>query len=124
MGNHHAGNAIGKAALDAEANRNGRTALQILDEICEPWRGHDAEFESEDPDKPGHVHPDYDDWLHPLAPLGKLIAEAFGESGHDYAKGFDIDNEGNGRDSEDPEHAVEVWYEGPLKSFRRRYDFC
>ena len=52
MGNHDAGRAIGRAARAALINRNGRSAIQILDEICEQWRGYDAEFESDDPNNP------------------------------------------------------------------------
>ena len=66
MGNHVAGSAMGKQAQLLMSNRpSGMTALQLLDMICEPHRGCDAEFEAEDPSRPGHVHPEFRDWCDP-----------------------------------------------------------
>ena len=51
-------------SIRAEAKKiSQREALRLLDLICEPWRGCDAEFEAEDMDF--------------NAPLGRLIAAAF-----------------------------------------------
>lgn len=117
MGNHHASKAMGIAAEAAfRANRkhlNKETALKILDTICKPWKGCDAEFESEDPKKPGHIHPDYTFYTDPMAPLGKLIAVAFGKKGVDYVDEFKKDNDEKGS-----------WYDGPYTAFHKRYDFC
>lgn len=126
MGNHTAGKAMGLAAASALKNRSGRTALEILDEICEPWRGCDAEFEMEDPANPGYVHPEIGNYNDPDGPLGILIAEAFGDPGVDYMKGWHSD------DSDEQDAAGDRWWGhlrdparmGPCRKFRKRYDFC
>lgn len=114
MGNHTAGAAMGRATELALEMRTTQTAIELLDKICEPWRGCDAEFESEDPNNPGNINPDYDNYTDPNAPMGKLIAEAFGEAGHDYATGWINDDEA----------AVDAWWDGPYGKFRSRYEFC
>lgn len=117
MGNHYAGNAMGKQAQLLMANRPpGMTALQLLDLICEPHRGCDAEFESEDPDRPGHVHPEFPDWCfpHANAGLGMLLLEAFAPNGV-----ADL-----GRFSTDDEEAQDAWWDEVVVPFRKRYDFC
>lgn len=122
MGNHYAGNTIGKQAQAIYANRPaGQTALQILDQICEPFRGCDAEFESEDPNRPGHVHPDFDNWRdpHPGAGLGMLLLEAFAPNGID-----DLQRFAPGFDDRDDEVAVDAFWKEILGPFRERYDFC
>lgn len=57
------------------------SALDLLDEICRPYMGCDAEFEAEDPKKPGKIHPDYTFYTDPEGPLGKLMIEAFAPHG-------------------------------------------
>lgn len=52
-------------------------ALAILDRACAAWRNETAEFESQHPEKPHEVHPDYDQDTDPLAPFGQLLKEAF-----------------------------------------------
>lgn len=84
MGSHTEGNAMGRAAQAAVKNRQpGQTALEILDEICMPYRNLDAEFEAEDPNHRGQVHPDFNSWTdpHPGAGLGMLMVEAFAPNG-------------------------------------------
>lgn len=117
MGNHAAGNAMGKQAmLLATARRPGMTALQLLDLICEPFRGCDAEFESEDPNRQGHVHPDFPEWRSPHrdAALGMLMLEAFAPNGV-----ADLD-----RYAEMSEDAGEAWWDDVVVPFRQSYDFC
>lgn len=84
MGNHQAGRAMGKTAEAMLRMRTDQTALMLLDMICFPYEGCDAEFEAEDPNNPGHMHPDYVFYTDPDGPMGKLIIEAFGEPGKDY----------------------------------------
>ena len=118
MGNHAAGKAMGIAAdavLKSHYPRNffdAGFALSILDDICEPWRGCDAEFEAEDPKRPGHINPEYtfhDDFN---APLGKLIAAAFAPDKRWESR----KPNGNDRD-EDP--VWQEWYESDTSSVSR-----
>lgn len=113
MGNHRAGIAMGKAAEMALKMRTNQTAIELLDMICEPYRGCDAEFEAEHPDLPGRVHPEIVDYTDPNGPLGVLIVEAFGESGCDYMRGWPEDEE-----------SVKAFYYGPYNQFSERYEFC
>ena len=69
--------AMGLMAGMALKMRTTQTALSLLDEICKPYRGADAEFEAEDPNRPGHTHPEYWRYSDPNGPLGILIREAF-----------------------------------------------
>ncbi len=62
MGNHEVGRAMGLQAEMALNMRTNQTALELLDVICEPYRGADAEF---------------DGITEPNQPLGLLMAEAF-----------------------------------------------
>lgn len=118
MGNHTAGKAMGVAAAAFIAARNGadRSALEFLDSICMPWKGCDAEFEAEDPKCPGHIHPDYVFYTDPSGPLGRLMAEAFGDESRDYAEELEQDLDNDAVDSR--------WYLEVEKPFRARYDFC
>ena len=77
MGNHEVGRAMGRSAELAIEMRTNQTALELLDKICEPYRGADAEFEAEDPDNPGKQHPEYCRYTDPKGPIGILIREAF-----------------------------------------------
>lgn len=113
MGNHDAGRAMQRAAEMALKMRTTQPALELLDSICQPWRGCDAEFESCHPTNPHLVHPDFATSTDPDGPIGRLIAEAFGEAGRDYLKGWPED-----------EDAVDAWWEGPYGKFRERYEFC
>lgn len=123
MGNHYAGRAIGRAARAALKNRNGKSAIQILDEICGPWRNCDAEFESDDPNNPDFVHPEYDDYTDPNGPIGKLAIEAFGDKGRDYFSEFLSANVEDA--NEDGEEWIHWFFygDGPIGIFRKRYDF-
>ncbi len=71
-------------------------ALKVLDAAAEDFRGADAEF---------------DDYLMPNEPLGKLVAVAFG-----------------GWSKEDGRKNAETsgnhWYEQRMRPFSDRYDFC
>ncbi len=106
----------------------GQTALQLLDAICEPYRGCDAEFEAEDPKKPGRIHPHYTFYTDPVGPLGLLIAEAFAadrnwaDEWRAWRKSDDFGNEGTG-------NVRDCWEDGcyapgcPMQKFSQRYDF-
>ena len=115
MGNHSAGRAMGKSAALMLENRCEQSARSLLDAICKPWKGCDAEFEAEDPNNPGRIHPDYTFYTDPNGPLGVLILEVWGEQGVDYMETV----EGLTHPIPSEEH----WWEGPYAKFRERYDF-
>lgn len=79
MNNFDIGRAIVDQALRLARGRRltQAAALAILDRVCTPWRDETAEFESQDPENPGCVHPDYDDDRDPVAPFGGLLRRAF-----------------------------------------------
>ena len=119
MGNHHAGRAMGHAAnavLRTKKRFTKAQALKVLDDICKPWKGCDAEFEAEDPKRPNYTHPEYGQYTDPQAALGKLIAIALGKPDHDYVQEFERELEASGEDSS--------WFDGPYEKFRKRYRFC
>jgi hypothetical protein len=111
MGNHTAGKAMGVAAEIAIKARTDQTAIELLDKICLPYKGCDAEFEAENPLRLGSTHPEYNSYTDPNGPLGVLIAEAFGEPNYDYySEWLKDDNDG--------------WWDGPYGQFNERYSFC
>lgn len=120
VGNHDAGKAMGiaaEAALGARRRRKLRQqeARDILDAICESWRGCDAEFEAEDPKRPGHQHPEYIDYTDFNAPLGKIIAAAFTPG-----KTWTLPR---GRVDRDASPVWEAWYTTAYAAFKERYEF-
>ena len=121
MGNHDAGRAMGRMADMALKMRTNQTALALLDQICEPYRGCDAEFEAEDPNHRGHIHPEYTHYTEPNGPLGILITEAFGQ-GTDW-NGLRAKALATG-DDDKVEAFDDAWYDGPYSAFRSRYEFC
>ena len=121
MGNHEVGRAMGRAAVMALKMRTTQTALALLDEICEPYRGADAEFEAVDPDKPGHIHPEYTFYTNPNGPLGILIREAFSPNVDWIALQKEAYESG---DDDKIEAFDNSWYDGPHKQFDDRYKFC
>lgn len=126
MGNHFVGRAIGLGA-EAELKRRlpEETALEILDRLCELYRGSDAEFGAEDPGQPGRIHPVYSDYRHPHpdSALGMLMLEAFAPHGMDdlprYRAMLVNDRDG----VEDKEQASEAWWCEVRDAFANRYDF-
>jgi hypothetical protein len=112
MENHAAGKAMGLAAEIAIKARTDQMAIELLDKICFPYKGCDAEFEAEDPLRPGFIHPEYNSYTDPNGPLGLLIAEAFGEPNRDYYTEWLQDEDS------------ESWWDGPYGQFRQRYSFC
>ena len=114
MGDHIIGRAMGQAALLYWARRGDRPppskeeAMSALDKICGPYRNRDAEFESEDPDRPGRIHPAYGRYTDPNGPLGKLIAIAFDATPNEMLPNTD---------DECP------WLEGPERRFDKHYRF-
>ena len=121
MGNHAAGRAMGRMAEMALKMRTNQTALELLDEICEPYRGADAEFEAEDPDNPGHTHPKYCHYTNPTGPLGILIGEAFDPTVDWIALQDKAEATG---DQDKIEEFYESWGYGPEEQFDARYEFC
>jgi hypothetical protein len=107
---------MGRAAELALKMRTTQTALDLLDEICGPYRNTDAEFESEDPNNLGHTHPDYVFYTDPDGPLGKLINEAF-DPGRDWS------GEMARAEGDEFEKLCEAWSDGPEEQFRKRYNF-
>jgi hypothetical protein len=124
MGNHAVGHSMQRLAEEAMRNRNGESAMDILDRICSPYRGTDAEFESEDPDRPGYVHPEYGDATdpHPKAALGMLMVEAFAPNGLSdlprYAPMVD-----DSADAAAEETACDAWWAEVYDPFKARYGF-
>ena len=121
MGNHAVGKAMGRMAEMALKMRTNQTALELLDEICEPYRGADAEFEAEDPNNPGHTHPEYHRYTAPKGPLGILIQEAFDPTVDWIALQCSAEETG---DDDKVEEFDESWGNGPEKQFDSRYEFC
>lgn len=121
MGNHDAGRAMGRMAIMALKMRTNQTAIEILDQICEPYRGCDAEFEAPDPNNPGKVHPDYGSYTDINAPIGILIAEAF-STNVNWAELWRKAIESN--DDDKIEEFFNKWYDEPYAQFRQRYEFC
>lgn len=114
MGNNSAGKAMGQTAENLLRNRPDKTAIALLDEICEPWRKCNADFKSECHFRPDRTHPDYHDYTLPGAPLGILIAEVFGVSNKDYVHDFKQGGE---------EWLETEWLRGPYNAFTKRYEF-
>jgi hypothetical protein len=120
IGNHDAGRAMGRMAEMALKMRKNQTALELLDQICGPYRGCDAEFESSDPNNPGHIHPDYIFYTDTNGPLGILIAEAFGDGRDWNAERIKVSASGDENKIEEFDSA---WYDGPHAKFDARYEF-
>ena len=78
MGNNTVGRAMGKTAQSLIELRTTETAIDLLDAICGPYRGYDAEFEAEDPNRPGFRHPDYACYDDPGGPISAQCAFCFG----------------------------------------------
>jgi hypothetical protein len=95
-----------------DATPTQEEALAILDTICEPYRGRDAEFESEDPKNPRYIHPRYDHYTDPIGPIGRLIAVAFAATQHEMLLEDEADEDAC------------PWYDGPYTRFKKRYNFC
>ena len=124
MGNHATGTAIGLASIEAVRSRKpGESALSILDRLCTPYRGDDAEFESMDPNKPDYVHPECDDWRYPhrSMALGMLMLEAFAPNGIDDLARYHPMLDGEGVAQED---AWAAWKSEVCDPFSDRYYFC
>ena len=121
MGNHEVGRAMGRMAEIALKMRIYQAALVLLDEICEPYRGSDAEFEAVDPNNPGLTHPEYCQYTDPKGPLGVLIREAFDPTVDWIALQREAEKTG---DDDKIEEFYESWGDGPEKQFDARYEFC
>jgi hypothetical protein len=132
MGNHAIAKAVGPAAEAAVRMRApGQSALEILDMLCAPWRGCDAEWEAEDPKRPGFCHPDFNYYTdpHPQAALGMLMVEAFAPNGikdlPKYQHMVPQLRPAGAPDDDDLEfEAYEAWRKDVGEPFDRRYGFC
>jgi hypothetical protein len=121
VGNHDAGRVMGRMAEMALKMRTNQTALELLDMICEPYRGCDAEFEAVDPNNPGHTHPEYCRYTDPKGPLGILINEAFDPK----INWINLFKEAVKSGSDNKiEEFYNNWSDGPEDKFDRRYEFC
>ena len=104
MGNHTVGTAMAKAAEIALKLRTPEhKALDLLDLICEEWRGADAEFDY-------YTYLDNDE----IPALALLILEAFAPNGL-----ADLE-----RYLSDEEDAQDAWHKEVYTQFRSRYAFC
>lgn len=121
MGNHEVGRAMGRMAEMALKMRTNQTALELLDEICEPYRGADAEFEAVDPNNPRLTHPEYCLYTDPKGPLGILIGEAFDLTVAWRSLQRTVEETG---DDDKIEDFYKSWVNGPEKQFSARYEFC
>jgi hypothetical protein len=115
MGNHAAGLAMGRMAEAVlKRRRPGESALDLLDEICGPYRGCDAEFEAAEKET-------YDSYTDPTAALGRLMIEAFAPNGaadlDRYAAMFAAE------DDEGEDDPTEAWWDEVYGPFRKRYKF-
>lgn len=115
---------MGHAAEAAlKMRKPGQSAIELLDLICEPYRGCDAEFEAEDPANPRCVNPHFTFYTDPAGPLGRLVAEAFAPARDwigdwsAWALSSDFGEEGTG-------NVRDHWYAGPMAHFDQRYAFC
>lgn len=132
MGNHAIAKAVGLAAEAAVRMRSpDQSALDILDMLCDPWRGCDAEWEAEDPGRPGHIHPDFGDYTdpHPKAALGMLMLEAFAPNGAADLSRYQymvqqLRPAGEPYDQARDEAATNAWWAEVYEPFNRRYNFC
>lgn len=116
---------MGRAAeLAIECRKPGETALDILDRICKPYLGCDAEFESTNPNDPNLLHPDCDDYCypHPKMALGMLMLEAFAPNGvADFSRYQPMFC---GETSEEEEMACDAFWKEIYEPFAARYNFC
>lgn len=133
MGNHDLGRQIGTAVQVAyERRKPDEKAIDILDRFCK-GRGGDAEWEAEDPNRPGHTHPEYDKYTDPLpkAGLGMLMIEAFAPNGladlpkYEGVTGYlpTGDKEKDAELEARAETSCDLWYEEVCKPFNARYKF-
>lgn len=107
MGNHDVGRAMAAAsegfwAGNGDAPVSKERALAVLDAAGKRFIGADAEF---------------DDELNEETPLSRLVAIAFDATPDEIA---DL----KGEYACDEDAVGMLWYEGPEKRFRARYEFC
>ena len=100
------------AEIALKLRRPEHKALELLDLICEHWRGCDAEFD------------DYAflDGIESPA-LALLILEAFAPNGLADLARYSSDDE-DGEDGEDDEDDEDAFYEEVYSKFKERYAFC
>jgi hypothetical protein len=133
MGNHDLGRQIGLAVQVVYERRNSQeSALDILDRFCK-GRGGDAEWEAEDPARPGYQHPEFIHYTdpHPSAGLGMLMVEAFAPNGlsdlpkYEGVLGYQpSDNAAIDRDrAAAADTSNELWRMEVYSPFNKRYGF-
>jgi hypothetical protein len=135
MGNHSLGKQIGTLAQIAYERRlPGESAISILDRFCyHDGVGGDAEWEAEDPNRPGYCHPVIGNYTDPTpdAALGMLMVEAFAPNGLDDLQKYfgqlgytpSDDREEDSKREAAASASSELWYEEVYKPFKTRYDF-
>jgi hypothetical protein len=105
---------MGMAAELALELRTNQKALALLDKICKPYEGCDAEFERTH----NTQYTDTDQ------ALGKLITEAFGGR-KDWAKAIKKGAKAAKAAGAGAENlALDGWYDQVYAKFRKRYDLC
>lgn len=116
MGNLTAGFEMALAAEIGSKSRvpNG-SALDLLDQICEPYRNFDAEFEY------ANEHFNYLTDPHPHSALGMLMVEAFAPNGLNDLDRYSAMISSNSAESE---VAKQNWNIEVYKPFNNRYGFC
>lgn len=102
------------------------TALAILDRICGPFRGYEAEFDAESANKVGFHHPDFDDDRdpHQSSALGMLMIEAFAPNGcADLARYSPMLNKSGAPEAIlAADAAGDLWYDEVCNPFSTRYE--
>jgi hypothetical protein len=133
MGNHDLGRRIGAAVQVAYERRLPyEPALSILDRFCK-GRGGDAEWEAEDPKRPGFQHPEIGHYTDPdpAAGLGMLMVEAFAPNGlKDLSKYHGVlGYTPTGNTKADvklvaaAEQSADLWHKEVYAPFKKRYKF-
>jgi hypothetical protein len=133
MGNQTAGTMIAQQVRRLVERRKDESAIDLLDAAM-AWAkaqsgfSSDAEFEAEDPDRPGHGHPDYANERdpHPKSALGLLMVEAFAPNGLEDLPRYEAMLTGTapGADPSDEDAAQDAWYDEVCDPFKARYDLC
>lgn len=112
MGAYNSGLMMGRAAMtwwqNTDAPPTQSEALQALDEICRPHAGKRPKWDSDDPARPGSLHPEYDQFTDPNAPIGRLIAIGLAATPEEISMGDEFSC---------------PWQDGPLVRFMLRYRF-
>jgi hypothetical protein len=133
MGNHDLGRQIGVAVQVAYERRlPNEAAIDILDRFCK-GRGGDAEWEAEDPERPGFMHPKIGQYTDPDpdAGLGILMVEAFAPNGlgdlskYEGVMGYRQTGipETDAKLEREAEASSDLWWKEVYEPFKKRFNF-